>query len=216
VAQLREDNRNLNLGQVEWNKMWNELQADAHNLKSPVHAICNQNLTETLTAALEEKQRADKAESEAAQLRKNEAVFEKAIKDLRDDAQGTEMEKRLRGALMVAGIGEWTHWNAAIDLFVKAAQAQAHFARLAAERYDQLLEKDRTVAQLRAEVERLQGMLRDYIEQHNALRQQESESQLENRMLWNELTRALGATRVRALSEAILAARSQGAKEQGQ
>jgi hypothetical protein len=44
------------------------LEHDAHNLKSPTHAICNQNLTETLTAALEEKQRADRAEAALAKM----------------------------------------------------------------------------------------------------------------------------------------------------
>ena len=42
------------------------LQEDAHNLKSPVHRICTQNLTETLAAALEQSQRAERAEAELA------------------------------------------------------------------------------------------------------------------------------------------------------
>ena len=54
-----------------------------------------------------------------------------------------EIVKRLRGAFIVAGLGEWTEWQAAIDALVKAAQAQSHFARLASERHDKILELER-------------------------------------------------------------------------
>ena len=41
-------------------RIW-KLEEDAHNLRSPVHAICNQNLTEALTAAVEQTQRLNEA-----------------------------------------------------------------------------------------------------------------------------------------------------------
>ena len=41
--------------------------ADAYNLRSSVHAICNANLTEALAAALEQKFRADGLEAELSQ-----------------------------------------------------------------------------------------------------------------------------------------------------
>ncbi len=39
------------------------LKDDAHNLKSPVHAICNQNLTEALAAAIEQTQTINRREA---------------------------------------------------------------------------------------------------------------------------------------------------------
>ena len=45
------------------------LKLAAYDLKSSVHDICNQNIRETLVAALEEKERADKAEAENLRLR---------------------------------------------------------------------------------------------------------------------------------------------------
>ena len=56
------------------------LQEDAHNLKSPVHAICNQNLTDTLAAALEQSQRAERAELAIAKQLDRERRILKRLK----------------------------------------------------------------------------------------------------------------------------------------
>jgi len=77
---------------------------------------------------------------------------------LRDEAGlYHEIVKRLKGAFIVAHLGEWTEWQAAIDLFLKSAQAQAHFAQLASERYDKLLEKDRQMLEVSGELARLKA-----------------------------------------------------------
>lgn len=50
--------------------------ADAYNLRSSVHAICNANLTEALAAALEQKFRADGLEAQLSQAQQRIASLE--------------------------------------------------------------------------------------------------------------------------------------------
>ncbi len=56
VLELRLDLRQHKEHIIEQEAELSRLKADAHNLKSPVHAICNQNLTEALAAAIEQTQ----------------------------------------------------------------------------------------------------------------------------------------------------------------
>lgn len=73
-------------------------------------------------------------------LRTKLAAAEQRAEALKNDAGlFREVVKRLHGTFIVAGLGEWTEWQAAIDLFLKAAQAQGHLAKLASDRYEQIL-----------------------------------------------------------------------------
>jgi hypothetical protein len=136
-------------------------------------------VAEARAAALEEKMAATEAalrerEAQIAESRKkfeewalsevsaSEKEFERERNSLRSQLAAEsndaglfhEVVKRLRGAFIVAGLGEWTEWQAAIDLLLKAVQAQAHFAGLASERHDRILELERKVIDAQADAER--------------------------------------------------------------
>ena len=64
IREIAQINRDFAGKIVQFRQQIETMRADAHNLKSPVHAICNQNITETLAAALEQSQRAERAEAE--------------------------------------------------------------------------------------------------------------------------------------------------------
>ena len=50
----------------EWCAEYTKLRDDAFNLKSPVHDLCNQNLTEALAAAIEQTQKLSEAKQTIA------------------------------------------------------------------------------------------------------------------------------------------------------
>jgi hypothetical protein len=80
-----------------------------------------------------------------AMIRERDSLRSQLAAEKNDAGLFHEVVKRLRGAFIVAGLGEWTEWQAAIDLLLKAVQAQAHFAGLASERHDRILELERKV-----------------------------------------------------------------------
>jgi hypothetical protein len=102
------------------------------------------------------------------QVRASLDEVRREMERLRDDAKlYHEIVKRLHGAYVAAGFLDWTEWQAAIDLFLKAAQAQAQFARLASQQHDKILDLERQSDDLRAEIARLRKAL-DYINLYSA------------------------------------------------
>ena len=66
------------------------LEAAIHNLKSPAHAICNENLTETLAAALEATQKLTAAESRCLALTQSLEAFVSSLEP-QDDLRGSNL-----------------------------------------------------------------------------------------------------------------------------
>jgi hypothetical protein len=85
----------------------------------------------------------------------NEKLAEAERQRKNSDGLYREIVKRIEGAFIISGLGDFTEWQAAIDSWVTASQAQGHLAVLASERYDKILELEQEL--LQAEHEKLEA-----------------------------------------------------------
>ena len=89
------------------------------------------------------------------------AAKDAKIERLKKQTPISEIVTRLEGAYIVAGLALPVppDWQVMIDRFLAAAQAQAHLARLASERYDHILELERQVIEQSGENAMLKAQL---------------------------------------------------------
>ncbi len=112
----KNEQRRMKAHIADLERQLDQAQANAYNLKSPVHTICNENLKEALAAALEQMTRADAAEAELDQLalldeKQCSNVYSELIDLLHIHAKGSVIEAvtDLQAKLADAGDGSCDH-----------------------------------------------------------------------------------------------------------